>query len=136
MIFLVVALHNTLQIIVMLVEMGRVHKVSGQFTEEWMRHLVKKINYLDFNNCADTKKNEHDLTYEDLDYVNLEAYQNYALGDVRTRRWTGFVLKSLLETCKPFGFECGGCYVVTPNTVLTFFSILTSYLIIILQLQV
>ncbi|CAL8072770.1 unnamed protein product [Orchesella dallaii] len=49
---------------------------------------------------------------------------------------TGLNLKMLLETCTPFGFDCGGCYVVDTRTVLTFFSIITSYLIVLLQLQI
>jgi len=49
---------------------------------------------------------------------------------------TGYNLKMLLETCSPFGFDVGGCYVVETRTVLTFFSIITSYLIVLLQLQI
>jgi len=45
-------------------------------------------------------------------------------------------LKMLLDTCSPYGFECAECYLVDTNTVLTYFYIVTSYLIVLFQLQI
>lgn len=111
-------LHQVIRTGILLIEMGKVYRVSGQFTETWMRLLVGRIT---LHGHVEEKHNEVSKP--------RDARVN---GD----KWTGFLMKSQLETCKPFGFDSGGCYVVTPNTILTFFSIVTSYLIIMLQLQI
>jgi len=45
-------------------------------------------------------------------------------------------VKGELEGCLPFGIDCGSFYTVTPVSVLVFFSISTSYLIVLLQLDI
>lgn len=136
-ILVALTLHHVIQVIIVLIEMGKVYKASGQFTDEWMRHLVERINeYVDY--CANHVEIS-ELDVDSVDYGNLVNKHLRIRHDKRDKeggKWSGFALKSLLETCKPFGFDCGGCYTVTPNTILTFFSIVTSYLIILLQLQI
>ena len=45
-----------------------------------------------------------------------------------------YTVKRRLKYCYPIGFRAGNFYHVTPTTVLTFFSITTTYLIVLLQL--
>jgi len=42
-------------------------------------------------------------------------------------------LRRRLEGLRPFGFQCGSFYVIIPSTILTLMSVITTYLIVILQ---
>lgn len=42
-------------------------------------------------------------------------------------------LKLRLEACYPIGFKCGEYFIMRPSTMLTFFSVISTYLIIMLQ---
>lgn len=47
-----------------------------------------------------------------------------------------FQLKAVLNSCGPFGFMTGSFYTINSGSVLVFFSIATSYLIVLLQLDI
>lgn len=107
-IFVTMLIHDVIQVVVLLFEMGSVFKVSNKFKETWIWNLQK------LSRCT------RDTTDGEEDRNGLELLK----------------LKGMLESCTPVGFEFGGCYIVTSNTILTVFSIVSTYLIIMMQLGI
>lgn len=117
-ILVVVVIHYVVKVTELLSRMGAVYKTSKQFREVWMTNL-RKVNFGEFR---DTGRNQGQIE-------NGKGSQRRGIVNI-------VKMKLILDTCTPFGFDVGGCYVVKPGTILTFFSIITSYLIIMLQLQI
>lgn len=105
MIFGAVVIHSSVQVVVVLTEMGGVYKASVEFKNGLVRGLGRGDLWGD-----------EDFGVECVSRV--------------------YRLRCLVDGCSEFGFRCGGCYVVKSGTILTFFSIVTSYLIVMFQLQI
>lgn len=101
-----IVIYYSVLITILLTEMGSVLTGSKEFKNNMERSLVK----------GDLKPGQMGMSSEDL----RKAY----------------LTSRLLSGCGSFGFRCGSCYVIGRGTILTFFPIVTSYLIIMMQMQI
>ena len=113
LIFFGLAYSLTRRLVLLLNSMGNVYQKSLSFKASWVNHVfpfprlafpVAETDYAVFESAASILKRQNQLH------------------------------KDLLQLCPPIRFKCAAFYDISPNTLLTFFSIMTTYLIVLLQI--
>ncbi|OXA45129.1 hypothetical protein Fcan01_19830 [Folsomia candida] len=68
-----------------------------------------------------------------MSWLRGVAYSRGSLSLIVEQRNYLELLRLRLDTCVPFGFKCGNFFIINTVTILTFFSAISTYLIIMLQ---
>lgn len=106
--FLCFYIPEIIKICFLLTQMGNVQAESESFRNKWKNSLWD----------SDNDDNEGEYYWKVHQFSNRRA----------------LIRNKIKELCHPFGFQCGSFYFLQPWTILTFFSVATTYLIVLLQL--